>query len=117
MTPKEPKIRSIGMVLTANVANVLYTCPPNYIAKMVLLFISNHAGNNKTVQIQWNDISASGTYHIVGGYSLASNAFLKLDGSYLVLNAGDRVLVTPEAGSTMDATITVEEFFEPTQKV
>ena len=109
---KEPNIRSIGMVLTANVANTVYTCPPKYIAKMTLLFVSNHAGNNKTVQVQWNDVSASGTYHIVGGYTLASNAYLKLDGSYLVLNPGDRVLVTPEAGSTMDATITVEEYYE-----
>ncbi len=112
---KEPKIRSLGKVLTAGVVNTIYTCPPNYIAKMVLLFIANHAGNNKTVQVQWNDVSASGTYHIVGGYNLTANAFLKLDGSYLVLNPGDTVIVTPEAGSTMDATITVEEYFEPTQ--
>jgi hypothetical protein len=116
MTSKEPKFRSVGKVLTGGTANTIYTCPPNYIAKMTLLFISNHAGNNKTVQIQWNDISASGTYHIVGGYNLASNAYLKLDGSYLVLNAGDSIIVTPEAGSTMDSTITVEEFFEPTQR-
>jgi hypothetical protein len=109
---KEPKIRSLGKVLTAGVANTIYTCPPNYIAKMVLLFVSNHEGNNKTVQVQWNDVSAGGTYHIVGGYSLAANAYLKLDGSYLVLNPGDTVLVTPQAGSTMDATITVEEHYE-----
>ena len=109
---KEPKIRSVGKVLTAGVANTVYTCPDNYIAKMTLLFVSNHAGNNKTVQVQWNDVSASGTYHIVGGYTLAGNAYLKLDGSYLVLNPGDTVLVTPEAGSTMDSTITVEEYYE-----
>ena len=109
---KEPKIRSIGKVLTAGVANTIYTCPENYVATMVLLFISNQAGNNKTVQVQWNDVSASGTYHIVGGYSLAAYAYLKLDGSYLVLNPGDTVIVTPEAGSTMDATITVEDYYE-----
>jgi hypothetical protein len=109
---KDPKVRSVGKVLTAGSANTIYTCPENFVAKMVLLFIANHAGNNKTVQIQWNDISASGTYHIVGGYTLAGNAYLKLDGSYLVLNPGDTVIVTPEAGSTMDATITVEEYYE-----
>ena len=112
---KEPKVRSLGKVLTAGSANTIYTCPENFVAKMVLLFIANHAGNNKTVQVQWTDVSASGTYHIVGGYVLASNAYLKLDGSYLVLNPGDTVLVTPETGSTMDATITIEEYFEPTQ--
>ena len=109
---KDPKVRSVGKSLTAGSANTLYTCPENFVAKMVLLFIANHAGNNKTVQVQWNDISASGTYHIVGGYTLAANSYLKLDGSYLVLNPGDTVIVTPEAGSTMDATITVEEYYE-----
>jgi hypothetical protein len=115
MDAKLARLRSVGKVLTAGANNTIYTCPPNYTAKMVLLFVSNHAGNNKTVQIQWNDVSASGLYHIVGGYNLTANAFLKLDGSYLVLNAGDSVIVTPEAASTMDATITVEEYFEPTQ--
>jgi len=109
---KEPKIRSIGTVLTAGSANTVYTCPPNYIAKMTLLFISNHGGNNKTVTVQWNDSSASQSYYIVGGYVLAATGYLKLDGSYLVLNPGDTVIVTPEAGATTDATITVEEHYE-----
>jgi hypothetical protein len=81
---KDPKVRSVGKVLTAGSANTIYTCPDNFVAKMVLLFIANHAVYIKTVQVQWNDISASGTYHIVGGYTLASNAYLKLDGSYQI---------------------------------
>lgn len=108
---KEPKIRSLGMVLTANTANTVYTCPPNYIAKMVLLNIANHAGS-KSVQVQWNDISASGTYHIVNGHVLSAHDFFRFDTSYLVLNPGDTVIVTPQAGSIMDATITVEEHYE-----
>lgn len=112
---KEPKLRSIGTVLTAGVSNTIYTCPPNYIAKMNLLFISNHGGNNKLVTIQWHDVSTAQSYYIVGGYVLSATGFLKLDGSYLVLNAGDSVTVTPEAGASTDATITVEEYFEPAQ--
>lgn len=109
---KEPKIRSVGLNLTAGVANTIYTCPPNYIAKMVLLFVSNHGGNNKLVSIQWNDVSASASYYIVGGYVLSANGYLKLDGSYLALYPGDTVIVTPEAGSSMSTTITVEEHYE-----
>lgn len=109
---KEPKIRSIGTVLTAGVANTVYTCPPNYIAKMTLLFVSNHGGNNKLMTIQWNDVSAGQSYYIVGGAVLAATGYIKLDGSYLVLNPGDTVIVTPEAGATTDATITVEEHYE-----
>jgi hypothetical protein len=109
---KEPKIRSIGKVLTAGVANTIYTCPDNYIAKMTLLFVSNHGGNNKTVSIQWNDSSASQSYYIVGGFVLSAYGYIKLDGSYLVLNPGDTLIVTPEAGSSMDTTVTVEEYYE-----
>jgi hypothetical protein len=109
---KEPKIRSIGTVCTSGVANVVYTCPDNYIAKMTLLFVSNHGGNNKLVTIQWFDSSANQSYYIIGGVVLAATGYIKLDGSYLVLNPGDTVIVTPEATSSMDATITVEEYYE-----
>jgi hypothetical protein len=112
---KDPKVRSVGKVLTAGAANTLYTCPENFVAKMVLLNIANHTGS-KSVEVQWNDVSASGTYHIVSGHVLSAHAFFKFDVSYLVLNPGDTVIVTPEAGSTMDATITVEEYFDPTNK-
>ena len=109
---KDPKVRSIGKVLTAGAANTVYTCPENFVAKMTLLFISNYGSGNKTVTLQWQDASASATYYIVGGYVLSAYGFLKLDGSYLVLNPGDTLIVTPEAGSTIDAVVTVEEHYE-----
>ena len=109
---KEPKIRSIGVNLTAGVNNTIYTCPPNYIAKVPLMFVSNHGGNNKTITIQWTDASASASYYIVGGYVLSANGYLKLDGSYLALNPGDTIVVFPEAGSTISTTVTVEEHYE-----
>ena len=109
---KEPKIRSVGTVLTAGVANTVYTCPPNYIAKVVLVFVSNHGGNNKTMTIIWNDVTAGASYVIIGGYVLSANGYLKLDTGYLVLNPGDTLVVTPEARATTDVTVTVEEHYE-----
>lgn len=109
---KEPKIRSIGSVLTAGATNTVYTCPDNFISKVVLLFISNHGGNNKTMTVKWTDSSASTSYFIIGGFVLSANGFLKLDTSYLALYPGDTITVTPEAGATTDATITVEEYYE-----
>lgn len=111
----EPKVRSVGKVCTAGAANTVYTCPTNYVAHMTLLFVSNHGGNNKTVSIQWNDVSASQSYYIVGGQVLSANGYIKIDGSYLVLNAGDTLIVTPEAGATMDVTVTIEEYYFPKQ--
>jgi len=110
---KAYKTRSIGTNLTAGAANTIYTCPANHTAKVELLFIANTTSGNKTVSIQWHDDSLGTSYYIVGGYTVSAYNYLKLDGSYLALSAGDHIVVTPEAGSTMDATVSVEEYFDP----
>ena len=115
LSNKIAKSRSVGTNLVAGSANTIYTCPPNHVAKVELLFIANTTSGNKTVSINWHDYSNSTSYAIVGGYVISAYNFLKLDGSYLVLEACDHLVVTPEAGSTMDATVSVEEYFEPTQ--
>lgn len=108
------KSRSKGTNLTAGVANTVYTCPANYTSKMLLLFVANTTSGNKTVSISWYDSSEDETYAIVGGYVISAYNFLKMDGSYLTLNSGDYLTITPEAGSTMDCTVTIEEYFDPT---
>lgn len=105
----EFKCRSIGTSLTAGVSNTVYTCPSKYIAKVILLFFTNHGSGNKTITVRWSDASTGTTYVLLGGYTLSSYAYLKIDGSYIVLNPGDTISVTPEAGSTIDSVITVEE--------
>lgn len=110
---KPVKYRSVGTNLTAGAANTIYTCPPNHTAKVELLFVTNTGSGNKTVTIKWTDASNGTEYYIVGGYVISAYSFLKMDGSYLVLSAGDTMVITPEAGSTMDATVSVEEMFDP----
>jgi hypothetical protein len=110
---KAYKTRSVGTNLTAGTANTIYTCPVNHTAKVELLFIANATSGNKTVSIKWYDDSKGTEYYIVGGYTISAYNFLKIDGSYLVLSAGDTLIATPEAGSTMDATVSVEEYFDP----
>ena len=108
------KSRSVGKHITAGVSNTVYTCPSNYTAHVELLFVSNLSSGNKTVLIKWHDAHNNVDYAIVGGYVISAYSYLKLDGSYLTLNAGDYLTVTSEAGSTMDCTVTVEEFYDPT---
>lgn len=107
------KSRSVGKHLTAATDNVIYTCPPNYTAHVVLLFVSNLGNSNKTVSAKWYNSHDNATYSIIGGYVISAYNYLKLDGSYLTLNAGDYISVNPEVASTMDATVTVEEFYDP----
>lgn len=114
-TIKHARSRSIGTNLTAGSSNTIYTCPNNFTAKVVLLFVANTTSGNKTVTITWHDSSAGVDYFIVGGYVVSAYNFLKMDGSYLTLNAGDSLSITPEAGSIMDATVTVEEYYDSSQ--
>ena len=111
-----PKMRSLGTNLVAGSSNTVYTCPNNYTTKIVLLFVSNEGSGNKTVRMEWYDSSANETYVIVGGFVVSAYNFLKFDQSYLLLNSGDTFKVTPEAGSTMDITLTVEEYFDPANR-
>jgi hypothetical protein len=111
-----PKQRSNGTALPAAVPTVVYTCPANFTAQIVLLVVSNKGSGNKTVTISWTDSHSGSSYSIVAGYTLSGYNFLKFDQSYLVLNAGDTLTITSEAGSTMDATVTVEEYFDPASR-
>jgi hypothetical protein len=116
MASNNSRVRSVGKNLTAGAANTIYTCPDNHTARVELLFVTNTTSGNKTVSIKWHDYSAGTEYYIVGGYTVSAYSFLKLDGSYLALSAGDYIVITPEAGSTMDATVSVEEYFDPAHK-
>lgn len=109
----EPKLRSVGTNLTAGAANTIYTCPANHTVKVELLFVASNTNGNKILSIKWHDASSGNEYFIVGGYTISSYNFLKIDGSYLVLNSGDYLVITPEAGAVMDATVSVEEYFDP----
>jgi len=115
-TAFHPKLRSIGKNLTAGTSNVLYTCPTNYTSKAVLLLVSNGTSGNKTITLQWYDTTTSESYSITNGYVLSAYGFLIFDQSYLVLNSGDYITATPEAGSTMSSIFTVEEYFDPSNK-
>ena len=105
---------SVGKQLTAGVANTLFTVPNGYKAEVSLLFISNHTGNNKTISAYWqhaHDITHQ--IRIVDGYLLAATEFLKFDGSTIVMQSGDSMVLTPEAGSEMSAIATFDLRKEP----
>ena len=103
---------------TDDQAETLYTCPANAKAHMSLLFITNASSNASDVNIQWYRASKTTSYFIIGGKNLTQGEFIKFDGAFIVLEAGDYITIetTDTAGSgvpDMDAFCTVEEFFIP----
>ena len=96
----------------------LYTCPDIAKAHMSLLFITNASSNASDINVVWYRAADSTSYFIIGGKNLTQGEFIKFDGAFIVLEAGDYITIetTNTAGSgtpDTDAFCTVEEFFVP----
>jgi hypothetical protein len=99
--------RTVGKNLTANTDNVMFEVRPNTEAKVILLYIANSNTNNVSISIKWYDASTNETYYVVHGYALSANQYIKLDGSYIKLGAGDKLICNP-AASGMSSIVTYE---------
>lgn len=99
-------------------AVTLYTCPANSKSHMSLLYITNSGTAASDIKIEWYRASQSETHNIIAGKNLSVGDFIKFDGSFIVLEAGDYITFTPSAtggGASphIDCFCTVEEFFVP----
>lgn len=97
-----------------NVRGELYVCPNNCTSKVVLLFVSN-ANGTTSVDIEWYKASEEEHYFILGGKNLSLGEFIQFSDSYIILEAGDKLEITPKSNATPDihAFCTVEETFIP----
>jgi len=98
---------SVGATPTAGSTSTLYTVPTGYRALWNLSYLHNTSGTTKHITLSWYDSSASTTYDILSQYNFNSKDYLKFDGgAYVVLEEGDQVKVTPEAGSAFTVILT-----------
>jgi hypothetical protein len=101
---------SVGVSPTAAVDTTVYTCPRGYYAKFTVMYIHNTGGSTKHITVQWFDSSANTTLDILTQYNFSSKNYLQFDGNaYIVLEEGDKIKITTEAGSTFSFIATFEE--------
>jgi len=101
---------SVGVSPTAAVDTTVYTCPKGYYAKFTVMYIHNTGGSTKHITVQWYDASANTTLDILTQYNFSSKNYLQFDGNaYIVLEEGDKIKITTEAGSTFSFIATFEE--------
>lgn len=99
---------SVGANPTDGVTSTLYTVPTGYRALWTLSYLFNTSGSTKYTTLSWYDVSENTTYDILNQYSFNSKEYLKFDGgAYVVLEEGDQVTVTPEAGSAFTVILTM----------
>ena len=100
--------QSVGKQLTAGTANTLFTVPAGYKAIVSMLFISNLDANNKTTSAQWHQADTSTNIYIIQQYPMASHTYIQFSNGELVLQSGDSMVITPEAGATQSALATFD---------
>ena len=84
-----------------------HQCIVNYV------LLSNTAATENTVTLTWTPNGASGV-NLVDTCPVSANSFLEFGsamGTFIVMNEGDTLTATTEAGSTFTAAITLELYF------
>lgn len=102
---------SVGVEPTAATLTTVYTVPTGYYAKFTVMYIHNTGGSTKHITVAWNDASAATSYDILTEYNFNAKQYLQFDGNaYIVLEEGDKIQITTEAGSTFSFIATFEVF-------
>lgn len=100
---------SHGHELTAGSSNTILEAPSGYDAVVTYLFVSNVGGSSKDFDARW--VHGAANIDFVGGKSVSSGDFLTFGGeagAWVVLKEGDKINITPEAGSTFSSIISFE---------
>ena len=101
---------SVGLNLTAATPTTVYTVPLGYFAKWTLMYLFNNTGSTKSIAAYWNDSSASAHVYVHNG-TIAAGSYVRMDGgAYVVMEEGDTVVLTSEAGSSFSTVCTFELF-------
>ena len=102
---------SVSKNLTANTATTLYTVPTGYYARCVLIHTCN-TSPSKHISFSWYDASTATSTLIVSEQVLSARTTLTLisDTQYFVMEEGDYLTTTSEAGATMSVLATFEVF-------
>lgn len=101
---------TVGKNLTAATLTTIYTVPLGYYAKWGLMYLFNNTGSTKTISVYWHD-SSSGSDIYVMDSGVTSKNYVRMDGgAYVVMEEGDTVMMTSEAGSTFSTICTFELF-------
>ena len=102
---------TVGLNLTANTLTTVYTVPTGYYAKWNLMYVFNGSGSTKTFTAYWHDSSAAADIYVLNANNVSSKEYVRMDGgAYVVMEAGDKVMMQSEAGSTFSTICTFELF-------
>ena len=100
---------SVGKHLTAGGSDLFYTVPDGYRASWNLLYCINNTASAKNITATWYDTSTNTNIHIFSSYPLSAKNYIMFDsGAWVMLEEGDTVTISAEAGADADAICSFE---------
>lgn len=100
---------SVGVQPAAEVTTAVYTVPTGYYALFNMLYVHNTGSQNKFITVQWFDTSANNSIDILTAVPYASKTYTQFSNAYIVMEEGDQLRVTTEAGSAFAVVATFEQ--------
>ena len=114
VNPGKPSRRkSVWGHNTSTTTEDVYTCPANCIAEVTYIIVNNSGGSTNSVSVKWYDSSETYASGFVEGKSLNAGDFLEFNTIDIILEAGDKIQITPTSAGHIDSIITVTETFVP----
>jgi len=111
-TGKPARKKSVWGHNTGTTTEIVYTCPANCVAELTFIHIHNSTGNTN-ISVEWYVAADSYTSHFLEGKNLGAAEYVQFPDIELVLQAGDRIQITPDTAAHIDTILTVTETFVP----
>ena len=111
-TGKPARKKSVWGHNTGTTTEIVYTCPANCVAELTFIHIHNSTGNTN-ISVEWYVAADSYTSHFLEGKNLGAAEYVQFTDIELVLQAGDRIQITPDTAAHIDTILTVTETFVP----
>lgn len=109
---KSARKRSVWGHNTSTTTETVYTCPANCTAELNYLHVHNTTGNTD-ITIEWYVAADDYTSHYLEGKNLGAGEVVTFADIELVLQAGDKIQITPSSAAHVDTILTVTETFKP----
>ncbi len=107
----ERKRRTLALELTTANQDI-YTVPTRFTTDINSIYVNNASGSSVTFSLDWYEASTT-TYHTLAEtVELPANSLLQITDYPLYLIGGDKLRGLASANSSVNISISLEEFFE-----
>lgn len=112
------KFTTEGKTVTATAAgasaDLVYTVPANHSCIIKFLHLSNGTNSTKKVYVQFYHTDDAAYHYLINGLSMSGHSVHDaIAGNEMSLHQGDKIVAYAEAGTTLDVTISVQEYYDP----